>query len=165
MTTTSHRIASLVTLSLLVAACTADGGSAGGTTSTTTETTPTTSTTSQTLSTTTTTLLATTTTTIATTTTTVATTTTDRVDDAIDITIEGDSIIGGGRQSIELGSEATITITSDRSDEAHLHGYDLSADLQPGIPAALTFTASIPGIFELELEDEGTLLAEIEVAP
>ena len=62
-------------------------------------------------------------------------------------------------------SEATIPLTWERSDEAHLHGYDLSAELQPGVPATLTFTASIPGIFELELEDDGTLIAEIEVAP
>jgi hypothetical protein len=151
----------LVILSLFATACAPEGGSAEVTASATNETTPTTSTASQTPPTATTSLPATTTTTIATTT----TDTQPDTDDVIDITIEGDSITGGGRQSIELGSEATITITSDRSDEAHLHGYDLSAELQPGVPATLTFMASIPGIFELELEDDGNLIAEIEVAP
>lgn len=159
MTTTSHyRIAWLVMLSLFATACAPEGGSVEVTTSATTQSVPTTSTTSQTSPT-------TTTSPPATTTTRTAPTTTDSVGDVIDIMIEGDSIIGGGRQSVKLGSETTITITSDRPDEAHLHGYDLSAELNPGVPATLTFTASIPGIFELELEDEGTLIAEIEVAP
>ena len=47
----------------------------------------------------------------------------------------------------------------------HLHGYDLSADVAPGSPATIQFTADVPGRFEIELEDLGVQIAELEVRP
>ena len=47
----------------------------------------------------------------------------------------------------------------------HLHGYDLMADVAPGAPATIRFTADVPGIFEVELEDRGLHIAELEVRP
>lgn len=67
------------------------------------------------------------------------------------------------RHSVSVGDEVMVIVTGDVTDEIHVHGYDLVADLVPGQPATMTFTADIPGVFEIELHDAGTLLAELEV--
>jgi hypothetical protein len=64
-----------------------------------------------------------------------------------------------------LGEEVRITIHSDRADEAHLHGYDLHADVGPDSPGVIEFVAAIPGIFEIEFESSGSLIAELRVDP
>jgi len=50
------------------------------------------------------------------------------------------------------------------ADEVHVHGYDMTVDVTPGAEETLEFPADIPGIFEVELEDAGTLLFELEVS-
>ena len=49
------------------------------------------------------------------------------------------------------GDEITLKIVSDLSDEVHLHGYDLHADLVPGETATLAFTATRTGRFGMEM--------------
>lgn len=66
-------------------------------------------------------------------------------------------------EHVGLGESVTLAVTSDVADEMHLHGYDAHVDLQAGQEGALTFTADIPGRFEVELEGAGVLLVEIEV--
>jgi hypothetical protein len=39
------------------------------------------------------------------------------------------------------------------------------ADVAPGRPGRIRFTASIPGQFELELEQRGKLIGVLEVRP
>ena len=56
-------------------------------------------------------------------------------------------------------------MTSDVADHVHLHGYDLMANVAPGAPATIRFTADAPGRFEIELEDLGLQIAELEVRP
>lgn len=68
-----------------------------------------------------------------------------------------------GRIQVASGDQVTITVTSDATDEIHLHGYDLSAPVGPDAPGTLTFQASIPGVFEVELEELGTLLFTLQV--
>jgi hypothetical protein len=78
------------------------------------------------------------------------------------------AVVAGGaieRGKVKQGREVVITATADVSDEVHLHGYDLSADVAPGSPARIEFTADRPGQFELELEDRGQLIGVLEVAP
>ncbi|WP_193345672.1 hypothetical protein [Blastococcus saxobsidens] len=55
-------------------------------------------------------------------------------------------------------------VTSDVADEVHLHGYDVSAPVAPGEPATLTFDATIPGVFELELHEVGEELLSVQVS-
>ena len=45
----------------------------------------------------------------------------------------------------------------------HLHGYDIFSDLAPGAPARIEFEANIDGVFEMELEDSVTPIAEVTV--
>ena len=57
-----------------------------------------------------------------------------------------------------------VVVRADVSDHVHLHGYDLLADVAPGNPARIDFVADVAGVFEVELEDAGTLLFNLEVA-
>jgi hypothetical protein len=65
----------------------------------------------------------------------------------------------------ELDDEVRLTIHSEQVNEVHLHTYDLHADVGPNTPAVIEFVASIPGIFEIEFEQGGTLIAELRVDP
>jgi hypothetical protein len=82
----------------------------------------------------------------------------------IDYTIEGGTPVGGiFRDSVARGRIVVLTTTADVVDHVHLHGYDLVADVAPGKPARITFTANAPGRFEIELEERGVAIAELEV--
>ncbi|TFV52786.1 hypothetical protein [Blastococcus sp. TF02A-35] len=84
---------------------------------------------------------------------------------ALEVQVAGGQVTGDtGRVPVPLGDRVTVTITSDAADEAHLHGYDVLADLAPGAPAELVFDATIPGVFELELHDAGTVLLTLQVS-
>jgi hypothetical protein len=84
----------------------------------------------------------------------------------IEITVRDAAPVGGiVRAKVNEGDKVVIVVDADVSDEIHLHGYDLSADVAPGDPANLKFQASIPGRFEVELEERGRQIAEIEVEP
>jgi heme/copper-type cytochrome/quinol oxidase subunit 2 len=99
------------------------------------------------------------------TTTSATTTTTQPAVPTIEVTIRDGIVAGGGRHEVTLGSEIRIVVDSDVADEIHVHGYDVLADVVPGTPAVLEFTADIPGIFEVELESAHTEILELEVAP
>jgi heme/copper-type cytochrome/quinol oxidase subunit 2 len=68
------------------------------------------------------------------------------------------------RVKARIGDTVEIIVTSDVAEEVHLHGYDIVADLEPSVATTLRFTADIPGIFELEMENSGTLIFELEVS-
>lgn len=84
----------------------------------------------------------------------------------IDYVVTGGTPEGGiARDSVARGRTVVIRVTADVADEVHLHGYDLTADVAPGAPATIRFTADAPGRFEVELEDSGIQVAELEVRP
>jgi hypothetical protein len=59
---------------------------------------------------------------------------------------------------------STRSVTADdRGDPVDPHGYDLSADVAPGGPAVIDFTADAPGVFEVELEQAKLKLFELQV--
>ncbi len=68
-----------------------------------------------------------------------------------------------GRVPVALGETVTLVITSDTADEVHLHGYDVSTPVAADRPATLTLTADVPGVFEVELHEAGTVLLRLEV--
>ena len=69
------------------------------------------------------------------------------------------------RFSVKKGRKVAMVVRSDLSDHIHLHGYDLMADVAPGSPARIQFVADTPGRFEIELEDRGVQIADLEVRP
>jgi hypothetical protein len=82
------------------------------------------------------------------------------------IVVRGGKVAGGlKRATIDQHKRAVIVVSSDVADDVHLHGYDESVDVAPGKPARLVFVASIPGRFEVELEDRGLQIADIKVRP
>jgi hypothetical protein len=82
----------------------------------------------------------------------------------LEVTVTGGQVSGDiGRVPVPVGEHVTLVVTSDAADELHVHGYDLGADLAPGIPATVDFDATIPGVFEVELHDAGTLLLSLQV--
>lgn len=104
----------------------------------------------------------TTTTTAPTTTTTAAPTTTIPAG-LIQVAFAGGEAQVTGSTSVAVGEEVTIRVTSDVADQVHLHTYDLFADVGPDAAGEITFTAEIPGIHEVELEETGALLFNLEV--
>ena len=66
--------------------------------------------------------------------------------------------------SVSEGDRVNLRITSDSPIEFHLHGYDLSREVEPGEPAELSFDAAITGRFEIEdhqtHQELGTLLVQ-----
>ena len=82
------------------------------------------------------------------------------------IVVRGGKVVGGlKRATIEQGKKVAIVVGADVADHVHLHGYDRFADVKPGKAARLVFVASIPGRFEVELEDRGLPIADLEVRP
>jgi hypothetical protein len=82
----------------------------------------------------------------------------------IEVTVTGGQAAGDtGRVPVAAGEQVTLVVTSDAADEVHVHGYDLSADLTPGTPAEISFAADLPGVFEVELHEAGTLLLSLQV--
>jgi hypothetical protein len=78
---------------------------------------------------------------------------------------DGRAVGGIVRPRVKKGQKLTLVVTADVADHVHLHGYDKMVDVVPGRPAKLPFTATIPGRFEVELEDSGVQIAEVEVRP
>lgn len=103
----------------------------------------------------------------STTTTTTATTTTSSAPLAtiIDIVISGGTVERVERFDVPLNGAVRVTVTADISEEVHLHGYDLRADVTADAGAVFEFDATIPGVFEIELEGSGVLIGELQVAP
>lgn len=81
------------------------------------------------------------------------------------ISIRDGQVSGPAVLSVQQGSDVRIEVSSDRPDELHLHGYDLQAELQPGITATLAFTAVHSGRFELELHGDHHGIGTLEVHP
>jgi hypothetical protein len=80
------------------------------------------------------------------------------------VQVAGGKVTGDtGRVPVPVGDHVTLTITSDVADEVHVHGYDLEATLTPGTPAEISFDAGIPGVFEVELHEAGTVLLSLQV--
>lgn len=86
--------------------------------------------------------------------------------DTLRVTVTGGQPQGGVRRvTIEQGRDVVLVVRADVTDHIHVHGYDLMADVAPGTPARIEFTADVPGRFEVELEDRGIQVADLQVRP
>lgn len=104
-----------------------------------------------------------------TTTTTTETTTTESPPPPAGATVVKIVVVNGApkggivRETVKKDDRVVLVITSDVADEIHLHGYDISRDVAAGGTARIPFKATIPGRFEVELEDRGVQIADITV--
>jgi hypothetical protein len=83
----------------------------------------------------------------------------------IEVTYRDGAVQGPTSFTVTQGDRVRIVVDADVSDEVHLHGYDLMADVTPEDPARIDFVANAAGVFEVELEDAGELLFELEIVP
>lgn len=83
----------------------------------------------------------------------------------VEVTLADGEVSGvEGRLEVEKGQQLVLKITADITEEIHVHGYDLYADLVPGQTAQLAFTADLPGSYEVELHRAGRPLFQLRVA-
>jgi hypothetical protein len=83
----------------------------------------------------------------------------------LEVEIAGGQVSGDtGRVPVAEGTHVTLVVTRDVADEVHVHGYDVESELEPGTPAELSFDATVPGVFEVELHESGTVLLTLQVA-
>ncbi|HSJ17668.1 MAG TPA: hypothetical protein VK920_06215 [Solirubrobacterales bacterium] len=82
------------------------------------------------------------------------------------IVVEGGQPAGGVTElEYSRGEVVRFDVESDVAEEVHVHGYDVSKDVEPGKAVEFSFPAEIEGGFEVELEGSHTLIAELTVEP
>jgi len=84
----------------------------------------------------------------------------------VNIVVRGGQPVGGIRRvTVAKNRRVILTVRADVADHVHLHGYDVMRDIAPGRPGRIDFRATIPGRFEVELEDAGLQIADLTVNP
>jgi hypothetical protein len=81
------------------------------------------------------------------------------------IVVPADAASPVKKLSVQRDKELILVVEAEVADEVHVHGYDLTANVAPGQPATIRFKTSAPGIFEIELEERGLHIGELEVRP
>lgn len=83
----------------------------------------------------------------------------------LEVVVGADGVDEVERFEVRLDRKLRLVVRSELADHVHLHGYDLMEDVGPNAPATIEFTATAPGRFEIELEERGLEIAELEVRP
>ncbi|MBI1843744.1 MAG: hypothetical protein HYR89_03905 [Actinobacteria bacterium] len=82
------------------------------------------------------------------------------------VTVTGNKVDGGPQvDEVKVGDPVRIEVTSDTANEVHVHGYDLSGTLAPGVTTRIDLVADKAGQWEIELHDGNVLLATLRVDP
>lgn len=79
------------------------------------------------------------------------------------ITVSGGEVTGPAQIPVAQGSEVAFDVVSDTADEVHVHDYDKLFPVAPGRPAQVRFTATVSGVYEVELEAAGKRLTNVRV--
>lgn len=79
--------------------------------------------------------------------------------------VRNGKVRGPSQLTARVGDDVVFSVTADAADEVHVHTYDVSVPLEPGRPALVRLRADIPGVFEVELEDNHALLTQLRVKP
>src|SRR5436190_23871502 len=77
----------------------------------------------------------------------------------------GKPVGGVTKIKVNKGDPVRFTVTSDVSDEIHVHGYDFTKDVKKGGSVSFDFPAKIDGVFVIELESRSEQIASLEVNP
>jgi heme/copper-type cytochrome/quinol oxidase subunit 2 len=82
------------------------------------------------------------------------------------VVVEGGEPEGGVQElTYNSGEPIRFRVESDIADEVHFHGYDVGKDVAAGGIVSFEVPATIPGIFEVELEEAREQIAEVTVEP
>jgi hypothetical protein len=83
----------------------------------------------------------------------------------IDATVAGNTL-SPTPLTARQGDHVTLTLTIDKKEEIHLHGYDIKFQAQQaGDRVTHTFTADKSGSFDIEIEDTSTGIGSFVVSP
>jgi hypothetical protein len=77
----------------------------------------------------------------------------------------GEPVDGVAEIEVSKGDAIQFTVESDTAYEIHMHGYDVSKDVPAGGSVEFDVPADIDGVFEVEIEDTVTPIAEVTVNP
>ena len=81
------------------------------------------------------------------------------------VSYAGGEVTGtSGREEVPVGEQVVLRVSGDVAEEVHVHGYDLEGAVPAGGSVDIPLTASIPGVFEVELHDSGKVLFQLRVA-
>jgi FtsP/CotA-like multicopper oxidase with cupredoxin domain len=83
----------------------------------------------------------------------------------IEVMYRDGAVEGPTSFTVTQGDRVRIIVHADVTDEVHFHGYDLSADVTPEEPAVIDFVANAAGVYEVELENLGEPLFDLEIVP
>jgi hypothetical protein len=77
----------------------------------------------------------------------------------------GKPVAGVEKFQFKKGDTIVFAVKSDEKHEVHFHGYDIAKDVPAGGTVVFKVPAKIEGIFEVEIEDTKTQIAEVKVTP
>ncbi len=83
---------------------------------------------------------------------------------SLDVEIQGDNMTPE-QISVHEGDKVTLNVTTDRSVEMHVHGYDLEEEIEPDEPTKISFEADLTGRFPVENHDTEAELGALVVEP
>ena len=78
---------------------------------------------------------------------------------------DGEPVGGIPDLSFNNGDDIKFRVDSDAAWEIHFHGYDIPMDVKAGGSVTFDVPATIEGVFEVEIEQTATQIAEITVNP
>lgn len=82
----------------------------------------------------------------------------------VEVEVSDGEVAGGVRRvEVDTGERVLLVVTSDVADEVHVHGVDITREVEAGGTVEVDFVADIPGVFEIELEQQGLPLVELVV--
>lgn len=86
-------------------------------------------------------------------------------DTVITVTVSGGKVeIDDNRIKVDEGSTVGLLVTADQADRVHVHGYEIIKMVDPSMPVDIAFVADSSGVFEVELEDSGLFLFDLQVS-
>ena len=76
---------------------------------------------------------------------------------------DGEAVGGLAEIDAKQGETVRFEVRADARHEVHLHGYDVTKNVTAERPARFELEATETGIFEIELEETHTQIAELKV--
>ena len=67
--------------------------------------------------------------------------------------------------TFDQGDTVRFRVRSDTAEEIHVHGYDITKEVEANKTATVSFKGTITGIFEIEFHGSGTQIGELKVEP
>lgn len=85
-------------------------------------------------------------------------------DVTLDVNVTG-STMSPADLTVKRGDHVTMSVTTDRAEDIHLHEYDIKFAGEPGKKVTHTFTADKTGEHMIEIEDTSTEIGKLIVNP